>query len=601
VTTTTHTPEPHPISRWLFALIPFAALIILMPMFHHGISCGHDLTFHITNWVEVSQQWRQGIVFPRWAVSPNYTAGEPRFIFYPPASTMLGAALGEITGWAAAPFVFLFVVLCAAGAAMYRFARLSLLPAAALTAALLYIANPYTLFVIYTRSAYAELVAAAILPLLFLAVLRPRIHIALVAETVAGLWLANAPAAVIGMYALLVLALLAAWRHRSLQHLLRIAAGTALGFAVAAIYIIPAAYERSWVQIDRVKQAAYEFRNNFLFGHMGEPMHDHVLHQASWIAVILLAVIAISTAVLLLQRRHWHVLQRRVFFLLAILSAVILFLLLPISAFAWQHVPELAFLQFPWRWTLALAPIAALLLAAALSRVYARWVPIVLALLVLLFSHHAGYHNFHQACDPEDTPRGIVASLDLNAESAGLGQEGTDEYTPIGADTDDLQHDAPRVWLYNAAELPELQPAKHVELPQHPTIIQWSPEYKHFSVDVPENSIAILQLMDYPAWQVRVHTPGAPADSAFSVGRYVQQNLWKVHPASSGQLQIRLPAGRHDVEVKFDHTGDRILADVISGLSMLLLAWVAWRERHYHAHLRHHAHPDDAQPLEPPV
>ena len=586
MTTITHSPEKAAISRWLFALIPLAALVVLMPMFHHGISCGHDLTFHITNWVEVSQQWRQGIVFPRWAVSPNYTAGEPRFIFYPPASTMLGAALGEITGWAAAPFVFIFVALCAAGAAMYRFARLSLLPAAALAAALLYIANPYTLFVIYTRSAFSELVAAAILPLLFLAVLRPRIHIALVAETVAGLWLANAPAAVLGMYALLVLALLAAWRHRSLQHLLRIAAGTALGFAVATIYILPAAYERRWVQIDRVKQAAYEFRNNFLFGHMGEPLHDQVLHQASWIAVLLLAIIAISTAVLLLQHRHWHLLQRRVFFLLAILSAVILFLLLPISAFAWHIVPELAFLQFPWRWTIALAPIAALLLAAALSHVYKRWVVIVLACLVVLFSHHAAYHHFHQACDPEDTPAGIVASFNLNAESAGPGQEGTDEYTPVGANTDDLQHDAPRVWLYNAAEVGESQPAQHNEIRQHAVIEQWSPEYKHFSANVPTDTIAILQLMDYPAWQVRID--GQPAKKAVT--------------ASSGQIQIALQGGHSDVEVKFVHTADRILADIISALALLLLAWVAWRERHYHSHSRRHVHPQhDAPDVEPPV
>jgi len=577
---TLHSPEKPTLAWYFFLLIPLAAFIVLMPMFHHGLSCGHDLTFHITNWVEVSQQWRQGIVYPRWAQTPNYTAGEPRFIFYPPASTMLGAALGELAGWAAAPFVFLFVTLCAAGAAMYRFARLSLWPAAALTAALIYLANPYTLFVIYTRSAFSELLAAAILPLLFLAILRPRIHLALVAEAVAALWLTSAPAAVIGMYSLLILGLLSAWRHRSLQHLFRLAIGTALGLCVAAIYILPAAYERRFVQIARVKQAAYQFRENFLFAHSGDPLHDHVLHQASWIAVFLLAIILLCTVILILQHRHWHLLQRRVFYLLAILSGIILLLLLSISAFAWQTLPELAYLQFPWRWLLALAPIFALLLAAVLSHSYVRWVPLVFALIFVLFSHHIAYRHFYQFCDPEDTPRGIVATLGLNAETSGPGQEGTDEYTPIGADTDDLQHDAPRVSLYNAAEVGELQPAKHNEIRSHATIEQWTPEYKHFSANVPQNSIAILQLMDYPAW--RVHIDGQPAQKAAT--------------ASSGQIQIAIPAGHSDVELKFDHTMDRILADIISGLSLLLLAFVAWRERHHHA--RPHKH---AQPAEPPV
>jgi 6-pyruvoyl-tetrahydropterin synthase related domain len=561
------TPHSASIPRAAWLLIPLAALFVLLPMFHHGLSCGHDLTFHITNWVEASQDWQHGILYPRWVQAPNFTAGEPRFIFYPPLSWALGAALGEMTGWSAAPFVFLFLVLCGAGAAMYRFARLALWPMGALAASLLYIANPYMLFSIYTRSAFAELLAAAVLPLLFFAILSPRIHIVLLAEVVAALWLSNAPAAVVGMYALLCVAILSAWRHRSLQHLLRIAAGTALGLGVAAIYIIPAAYERSWVQIGRIKEAAYFYGNNFLFGHMGEALHDAVQHQASLIAVILLALIAITTIVLLAQGHRWHPLQRRVFFVLGIFSAIVLFLLLPISSFLWKFIPELAFVQFPWRWLLTLAPIAALLFAAVLTRNAAhtaktgvtRWVPVALAFLLAVICVHLSYHHFEQACDPDDTPRGIISIVE-----SGAGVEGSDEYTPIAADTDDLEPEAPRVWLYSASEAAETHPAKHVDLLQHPNVTNWSPEYKHFSIDAPQSSIAILQLMDYPAWRVRIN--GQPVS--------------KSAPASSGQLQIAVPAGHSDVEIKFDHTADRVIGDIITIFSLLLLALLGWRDHH---------------------
>ncbi len=467
------TPHSASLPRIAWLLIPLAALLVLFPMFRHGFSCGHDLTFHITNWVETSQQWQHGIVYPRWAESPNYTAGEPRFIFYPPASWMLAGAIGEITGWTAAPFVFLFLILCGAGAAMYRFARLTLWPVAALAAALLYIANPYMMFAIYTRSAFAELLAAAIFPLLLFALLSPRIHIVLLAEVVAALWLSNAPAAVIGMYTLLILGLLSAWRHHSTQHLLRILAGTALGLGVAAIYILPAAWERSWVQIGVLKQAAYHYGNNFIFGHMGESLHDSVQHQASLIAVLLLSVIAVATIILLAQGHRWHVLQRRVFFISGILSAIAFFLLLPVSAFLWKLLPELAFVQFPWRWLLTLAPIAALLFAAVLSRnaghgfhsgatLSAKTVhclPIFIACLFAVLSAQLCYHHFHQACDPEDTPRGVIAAVE-----SGAGVEGQDEYLPNGADSDDLEPEAPRVWLYSAAESAQLQPSKHIDL-----------------------------------------------------------------------------------------------------------------------------------------
>jgi hypothetical protein len=565
------TPHSASFPRAAWLLIPLAALFVLLPMFHHGLSCGHDLTFHITNWVEASQDWQHGILYPRWAESPNYTAGEPRFIFYPPASWMLGAGIAEITGWTAAPFVYLFLVLCGAGVAMYRFARLTLWPLGSLAAALFYIANPYMLFAIYTRSAFAELLAAAILPLLLLAVLSPRIHIVLLAEVVAALWLSNAPAAVIAMYCLLVLALLSAWRHHSLQHLLRIAAGTALGLGVAAIYILPAAYERSWVQISYIKEAAYFYGNNFLFGHMGEPWHDAVQHQASMIAVLLLAIIAVTTAALLAQGHRWHPLQRRVFFVLAIFSAIVLFLLLPISAFLWKLLPELAFAQFPWRWLLTLAPIAALLFAAVLHRSaghaehtrLSRWLPVALAFLLAVISVHLSYHHFHQACDPDDTPQGVIADVE-----SGAGVEGSDEYLPTGADSSYLEPEAPRVWLYSATEAAQPQPSKHIDLLQHANIANWSPEHKHFSIDAPQSSVAILQLMDYPAWRVRIN--GQPVS--------------KAAPAGSGQLQIPLPAGHSDVEIKFDHTADRIIGDIITIFSLLLLALLGWRDHHRHKH-----------------
>ncbi len=559
---------------WVWLLVPLTAFHVLVPMLRQGFSCGHDLTFHLTNWFEVAQQWRHGTLYPRWAQDPNYTAGEPRFIFYPPASWMLGGAIASLIGVFAAPYLYIFTVLCAAGVTMYRLARLVLWPAAAFGAALLYMANPYMLFVVYTRSAYAELLAAAIFPLLLLAILRPRVHIALLAEVVAALWLTNAPAAVIGMYSLLVLGLLAAWRHRSSPNLLRTVAGTALGMGVAAIYILPAAYERKWVQIARVKDAAYNFRESFLFAHSGEPLHDSVLRQASWIAVALLAILALCTVAVWVQRRHWHLLQKRVFFMLAIFAGFVLLLLLPISAFVWQHAPELAYLQFPWRWLLSLAPIAALLLAAMFGgKTLRRRIPIGLALIVSVLATAGASHWYFQQCDPDESPRGVVGAL-----RSGAGQEGTDEYTPVGADTDDLQPDAPRAWFYPASELGVTKPGDHHELAAKANILEWSANSKRFHIDLEQPGIAILQLMDYPAWAVRVD--GKPTAKAAA--------------ASSGQLQISLPAGHSDVELKFDHTPDRILADAISVLSLMLLAFVTWRERHHHR-------PASSHPRKPPV
>src|SRR5215470_574238 len=123
------------------------------------------------SWMDVLSQWKEGIVYPRWAALAHWGYGEARFLFYPPASWLLGASLGSILPWKIVPGAYCWIVLTIAGLSMYRLARQYLPEPDALMAAAFYAVNPYHLVIVYWRSAFAELFAAVLLPLLLLAVL----------------------------------------------------------------------------------------------------------------------------------------------------------------------------------------------------------------------------------------------------------------------------------------------------------------------------------------------------------------------------------------------------------------------------------------------
>src|SRR5580658_6452255 len=107
-------------------VILFAAFVAIVPELFRGASCGHDFDVHLVSWFDCLNAWRHGIVYPHWTPSSNYGAGEPRFVFYPPFTWMLGAALAAILPWSAVPIALTWLIFAATGLATRALARLAL-------------------------------------------------------------------------------------------------------------------------------------------------------------------------------------------------------------------------------------------------------------------------------------------------------------------------------------------------------------------------------------------------------------------------------------------------------------------------------------------
>jgi hypothetical protein len=520
--------------RTTLFLVALVATAVVTPMFFRGNASGHDFQPHIAQWMDASGQWREGIIFPRWAEWANSGFGEPRFIFYPPGSWLLGAALGSVLPWKIVPGAFIWLTLIAAGMAMWKLAREWLPHKQAVVAAILFAANPYHLVILYYRSDFAELLASAFFPIMIwgaIAIARGEWRrIPLLATAFAAIWLSDAPAAVIATYTLALLLVVGCVARRSLWPLLPGGLAMAAGFGLAACYILPAAWEQRWVQISGAVTDNFDPERNFLFARANSPEFVFFNWKVSTVAVCVMAATAIGIVLCARRRREWP----ELWWMLVALAVASTFLMFPPSVLVWRYLPEIRFLQFPWRW-LAPLNLAFAFFCAAAGRARWQWVW-WLALVAGLWATGAtisadtGWYS-------EDIPA-VAEKI-----HSGKGYEGIEGFQPKGCDTSALSEDSPQIARWNDSD-DAAEPSEYVQL----QVEQWSPERRVFSARSNEPVTLALRLLNYPAWEVRVDGVKSKASSA----------------PDTGQLLVPVSAGAHRIEVDFRRTWDRTAGAVVS-------------------------------------
>jgi hypothetical protein len=603
-----------PISQAL--VLAGACLLAIVPFFWWGIPSGHDFEFHMFSWMEVLGQWKHGIAYPRWAALAHWGYGEARFLFYPPASWILGAALGAVLPWPIVPGAYCWIVLTLAGAAMYRLAREWLSVPDAMFAAVFYALNPYHLLIVYWRSAYAELLAAPLLPLVLLCLIKlqepavdrevykPDFRSTLcLSLLLAAAWLTNAPAAMMIHYSTAGLALLlavhAAARNRSLSNrssssrslsrrwgpqiwrpLLRTGVAIVLGIGLASFYLLPTIYEQKWIDLSQVMSPGVRPQDNFLFTKLADPDHNRFN-----LLVSILAAIEIGALVLVIWVcRRW---QSKSAGIVGLNGRIMLDGPITFSDRGSDTTVAAApdnnnngnhDALRPWV-LLSAWGMGSALLMLSLSNFFWQHLPkfrfvqlpfrwllcmnVVLAMLLTVA-----------------TKRWTLRLLAFGVLLTVLIVVGYRTQPPWWATAGDIHEMSDAVvdgtgyegtdeYVPAGADAYELK--KDLSLvsdesgaPIPNRILEWGPIEKHFIVEASEPERLQLRLFGYPAWQVTVN------------GQTVQPETADI----TSQMILPILKGTNDVRIRFRRTTDRTIGDAVSFVSLTLLAAVWIKTRH---------------------
>lgn len=326
-------------------------MLLLSPTLVLGTLISHSSPQNLAWAGQFAEQVRAGILYPRWMPESFDGLGSPAFYFYPPLPFWIDALVSIVTVNAlTVPYrlaVSTTAILFLSGLTMRAWLlRASGKQAAALAGAVAYMAAPYHLFDTYTRGAFAEMTAYAVLPVVMLTlrltIEKARWGLPLVAAAYAALLLSHLPTAL--LCSITVIPAYVLFSTRTPSALLRCAAGGALGIGLAAIYLLPAMELQPWISAPEFWTSFYNARNWFVIA----PERWVDLDTMRVIGSIMLAaaLLASGLCVALLQLPDGA--GRRELGFWVALSLACLILIAGLLPWFWD-LPLVGRVQFPWR------------------------------------------------------------------------------------------------------------------------------------------------------------------------------------------------------------------------------------------------------------
>ena len=553
-----------------------AGLAVALPLLALPLPATHDGLHHLFRLFQLDETLRGWHLYPRLFPDMGFGYGYPVLNYYSPLSyyvAWVATAFGS--GYIGGIRVAHTVGLLLGGLTMYAWVCQSLPRPAALLAAVAYSAFPYRVADVYVRGALAESLAFVFPPLiLWLGTLLVRRRQArwatALALTAAGFILTHNLTAfmfapVIAGFLLLEAGCPSATARRAY---LGLAVAALLGLALSAFFWLPALRETQYVLAGQVGEQADVASQ---LQPLREWFSPFVLHRyfpeqgvgAQHPFGLVQAALALTgLAAIVLRRRSLPLSARRLLWFAFAVTLATTLLLLPLSSAAWESLPLLPYLQFPWRLQAVLTLSTAVLAAANVLWLTAerpRELLVALASSAVVVAGLAGL-----ALEPARMPGHEEPLREADVSQQGLveydfqtalwlrehGGEWLLEYLPRWA----LAHRSDFFLPAPAAEQPPAQLAV-----ERVTVHSHRPLAEDLTVILGSPGPLVWHRFYFPGWRVTVDGRAAEARPEGPLGL----------------LAVDLPAGEHRVQLRYGLTSAATVGALLSLLGLAVTVGLA--------------------------
>ena len=529
----------------------------LLPFFNTKFFYTQDHIF-IARLHQMSTALADGYFPVRWA--PDLRFGEPIFNFYAPLPYYLGAIInlfGVNVIWSAKILFILSTFLSAITA--YIFLNKVFGQKGAILGTILYTYAPYRAVDLYVRGAMSEALAFIFFPLIFYASLLVsekvnRKRIALLAFSIAGLFLTH------NVTALIFLPFLGFWwiylilKQKMWKLVFPFAGSFILALGLAAFFLLPALFERQFIQTKYLLVGYFDFRAHFVafyqffstFWGYGSSLWGPKDDMSFQIGLVHWAVLTLVAVLGIIYRQ-----DKKLFSLLSFLGISFLFSLFlqhNKSAFIWEAIPIMAFIQFPWRF-LAISIFLVSITGAAISDYFKNRFKIVYFILIAaVIVVNISYFK------PRNYVDDSFFEKFLNKEKMHQGVDLTKDYFPIWVKNDRVEYfGTPR------AVKGEIEVIKFEKITADAT----------GSINVLSDSLIEVPITYFPGWSIRAN------------GKVLSLS----EPSIQGLITFELPKGEYQIDLELKDTPVRIMGNVLSLMSILLIfALLGYKKLNYESH-----------------